>query len=242
MSSYIEIRNVVKSFGNNTVLKHINLDVNEGEMVTLLGPSGCGKSTLLRAIAGLNDVDEGSVFIDGKDVTNVDVRQRQVGMVFQSYALFPNMTAAQNVAFGLSIKKLPKDEIRKKVAAMISLVGLEGKENHRPSQLSGGQQQRVAIARAIATNPEIIFFDEPTSALDPELTGEVLSVMRDLANEGMTMLVVTHEMGFARTVSNKVIFMEDGVIVEQGSSKEFFGNPKEERTKAFLRTIQGDMD
>ena len=153
MSSYIEIRNVVKSFGNNTVLKHINLDVNEGEMVTLLGPSGCGKSTLLRAIAGLNDVDEGSVFIDGKDVTNVDVRQRQVGMVFQSYALFPNMTAAQNVAFGLSIKKLPKDEIRKKVAAMISLVGLEGKENHRPSQLSGGQQQRVALARALVMEP-----------------------------------------------------------------------------------------
>ena len=161
MSSYIEIRNVVKSFGNNTVLKHINLDVNEGEMVTLLGPSGCGKSTLLRAIAGLNDVDEGSVFIDGKDVTNVDVRQRQVGMVFQSYALFPNMTAAQNVAFGLSIKKLPKDEIRKKVAAMISLVGLEGKENHRPSQLSGGQQQRVALARALVMEPKVLLLDEP---------------------------------------------------------------------------------
>ena len=159
MSSYIEIRNVVKSFGNNTVLKHINLDVNEGEMVTLLGPSGCGKSTLLRAIAGLNDVDEGSVFIDGKDVTNVDVRQRQVGMVFQSYALFPNMTAAQNVAFGLSIKKLPKDEIRKKVAAMISLVGLEGKENHRPSQLSGGQQQRVALARALVMEPKVLLLD-----------------------------------------------------------------------------------
>ena len=156
MSSYIEIRNVVKSFGSNTVLKHINLDVNEGEMVTLLGPSGCGKSTLLRAIAGLNDVDEGSVFIDGRDVTHVDVRQRQVGMVFQSYALFPNMTAAQNVAFGLSIKKLPKEEIQQKVSAMIELVGLKGKENQRPSQLSGGQQQRVALARALVMEPKVL--------------------------------------------------------------------------------------
>ena len=220
MSSYIEIRNVVKSFGNNTVLKHINLDVNEGEMVTLLGPSGCGKSTLLRAIAGLNDVDEGSVFIDGKDVTNVDVRQRQVGMVFQSYALFPNMTAAQNVAFGLSIKKLPKDEIRKKVAAMISLVGLEGKENHRPSQLSGGQQQRVSIARALAGNPSLILADEPTGALDSKTGREVLDFLKKLNREGNTIVMITHDSSIALE-AERVVRIIDGRINFDGDVKEY---------------------
>ena len=227
MSSYIEIRNVVKSFGNNTVLKHINLDVNEGEMVTLLGPSGCGKSTLLRAIAGLNDVDEGSVFIDGKDVTNVDVRQRQVGMVFQSYALFPNMTAAQNVAFGLSIKKLPKEEIRKKVAAMISLVGLEGKENHRPSQLSGGQQQRVAAARALVTDPTMIMADEPTGALDSKSARLLLESLEALNRRlRATVLMVTHD-SFAASYTSRVLFIRDGKIfteLRRGDTdrREFF--------------------
>lgn len=220
MSSYIEIRNVVKSFGNNTVLKHINLDVNEGEMVTLLGPSGCGKSTLLRAIAGLNDVDEGSVFIDGKDVTNVDVRQRQVGMVFQSYALFPNMTAAQNVAFGLSIKKLPKDEIRKKVAAMISLVGLEGKENHRPSQLSGGQQQRVALARALAHSPKLIIADEPTGNIDPEMSFEMMELLSAINSVGITVVVVTHEHELVHRFNKRVVTIDHGHIVSDTAHPE----------------------
>ena len=235
MSSYIEIRNVVKSFGNNTVLKHINLDVNEGEMVTLLGPSGCGKSTLLRAIAGLNDVDEGSVFIDGKDVTNVDVRQRQVGMVFQSYALFPNMTAAQNVAFGLSIKKLPKDEIRKKVAAMISLVGLEGKENHRPSQLSGGQQQRVALARALVMEPKVLLLDEPLSALDAQIRQNLRVQIREIQQDmHITAIFVTHDQEEAMAISDRIAVMNQGAIEQLDSPTEIYDNPHSRFVAGFI--------
>ena len=235
MSSYIEIRNVVKSFGNNTVLKHINLDVNEGEMVTLLGPSGCGKSTLLRAIAGLNDVDEGSVFIDGKDVTNVDVRQRQVGMVFQSFNLFNNMTVLENCMVGqVKVLKRSREEARAHAMTYLEKVGMAPYINAKPRQISGGQKQRVAIARALAMDPEVLLFDEPTSALDPEMVGEVLNVMRSLAREGMTMLVVTHEMAFARDVSNHVVFMSQGVICEEGVPSEVFGNPQKQETKDFL--------
>ena len=221
-----------------------------GDVVAIIGPSGSGKTTLLRCINFLEKADSGTLIFDNEKfefdkITKKEIARlrRKTAFVFQNYNLFLNKTALQNVTEGLIVaRKMHKAEAIEIGKKALDKVGLSDRYDYYPSQLSGGQQQRVAIARAIATNPEIIFFDEPTSALDPELTGEVLSVMRDLANEGMTMLVVTHEMGFARTVSNKVIFMEDGVIVEQGSSKEFFENPKEERTKAFLRTIQGDMD
>ena len=224
--------------------------INEGDVVAIIGPSGSGKTTLLRCINFLEKADSGTLIFDNEKfefdkITKKEIARlrRKTAFVFQNYNLFLNKTALQNVTEGLIVaRKMHKAEAIEIGKKALDKVGLSDRYDYYPSQLSGGQQQRVAIARAIATNPEIIFFDEPTSALDPELTGEVLSVMRDLANEGMTMLVVTHEMGFARTVSNKVIFMEDGVIVEQGSSKEFFENPKEERTKAFLRTIQGDMD
>ena len=221
----------------------ITFNIEQGEFVVVVGPSGAGKTTLLNILGGMDDCDDGKIRVAGELINDYDrkrlieYRRYDVGFVFQFYNLVQNLTALENVELATQISK--KSLHAEKV---LERVGLADRIHNFPSQLSGGQQQRVAIARAIATNPEIIFFDEPTSALDPELTGEVLSVMRDLANEGMTMLVVTHEMGFARTVSNKVIFMEDGVIVEQGSSKEFFENPKEERTKAFLRTIQGDMD
>lgn len=235
MSSYIEIRNVVKSFGSNTVLKHINLDVNEGEMVTLLGPSGCGKSTLLRAIAGLNDVDEGSVFIDGRDVTHVDVRQRQVGMVFQSYALFPNMTAAQNVAFGLSIKKLPKEEIQQKVSAMIELVGLKGKENQRPSQLSGGQQQRVALARALVMEPKVLLLDEPLSALDAQIRQNLRVQIREIQQDmHITAIFVTHDQEEAMAISDRVCVMHGGVIAQEGSPETLYKQPKTEFVARFI--------
>lgn len=244
---YLEVRDLHKSFGSGDsrceVLRGISCGIEKGHICVLLGPSGSGKSTLLNIIGGIETADSGSIGIGGQKIAAMSQRElslyrrKHLGYVFQSYNLIPNLTVKENIEVGayLADKPLPTEDILK-------TLGLWEHRDKVPSQLSGGQQQRVAIARAIATNPEIIFFDEPTSALDPELTGEVLSVMRDLANEGMTMLVVTHEMGFARTVSNKVIFMEDGVIVEQGSSKEFFENPKEERTKAFLRTIQGDMD
>ena len=243
----VSIKNLQKAFGDNVVLRDIDLDVHRGEVVVVLGPSGSGKSTMLRCINRLEHPTSGSIVVEGVDVCakGVDLNKvrTHLGMVFQQFNLFPHLSVKKNVMLAQQkVLKRSKEEAEKIAIEELTKVGLAERIDFMPSQLSGGQQQRVAIARAIATNPEIIFFDEPTSALDPELTGEVLSVMRDLANEGMTMLVVTHEMGFARTVSNKVIFMEDGVIVEQGSSKEFFENPKEERTKAFLRTIQGDMD
>lgn len=235
MSSYIEIRNVVKSFGSNTVLNHINLDVNEGEMVTLLGPSGCGKSTLLRAIAGLNQIDEGSVFIDGKDVTNVDVRQRQVGMVFQSYALFPNMTAAQNVAFGLSIQKMPKDQIEHKVAQMIELVGLRGKENNRPSQLSGGQQQRVALARALVMEPKVLLLDEPLSALDAQIRQNLRVQIREIQQDmHITAVFVTHDQEEAMAISDRVCVMHEGIITQEGEPNAIYKQPESEFVARFI--------
>ena len=246
----LQILDIKKSFGELHVLRGVDLDVEQGDVVAIIGPSGSGKTTLLRCINFLEKADSGTLIFDNEKfefdkITKKEIARlrRKTAFVFQNYNLFLNKTALQNVTGGLIVaRKMHKAEAVEIGKKALDKVGLSDRYDYYPSQLSGGQQQRVAIARAIATNPEIIFFDEPTSALDPELTGEVLSVMRDLANEGMTMLVVTHEMGFARTVSNKVIFMEDGVIVEQGSSKEFFENPKEERTKAFLRTIQGDMD
>ncbi len=242
----LDIKNIKKSFGNTHVLCDVSLSVKKGDVIAILGPSGSGKTTLLRCLNFLEKADEGTMVFDGETIDMHKASKRTIArlrkktaFVFQSYNLFANKTALQNVTEGLIIgRKMPKDEANRIAHEALKKVGMEDRSDYYPSQLSGGQQQRVAIARAIAVNPEIIYFDEPTSALDPELTVEVLAVMRKLAEEGMTMLVVTHEMNFARTVSNRVIFMENGIIVEEGSSKEFFNAPKEERTKAFLQIFQ----
>ena len=245
----LSVRNIQKSFGPTEVLKGIDLTVEQGDVVAILGPSGSGKTTLLRCMNFLETADGGELIFDGETYAFGHVHKRDIAkirqktaFVFQNYNLFLNKTALQNVTEGLIVgRKMPKAQAMEIGKKALAKVGLADRVDFYPDQLSGGQQQRVAIARAIATDPEIIYFDEPTSALDPELTGEVLSVMRDLAREGMTMLVVTHEMGFARTVSNKVILMEDGKIIEQGSSEDFFEHPKEERTRAFLRLTQGEI-
>lgn len=246
----LEIQNIHKSFGDNGVLRGVSLSVDQGDVIAILGPSGSGKTTLLRCLNFLETADSGTLIFDGEvfDLANTSKKdiarlRKKTGFVFQSYNLFANKTALQNVTEGLIVgRKMAKEEAESIGKAVLDKVGLSDRYDYYPSQLSGGQQQRVAIARAMASEPEIIYFDEPTSALDPELTGEVLGVMRQLAREGRTMLVVTHEMGFARTVSNKVIFMEDGIIVEAGPSREFFTNPKEERTKAFLRIFQDEKE
>lgn len=240
--SVLEIKDIHKSFGSLNVLNGVNLSVHKGDVIAILGPSGSGKTTLLRCINFLETADQGTMEFDEKeyDLASMhknDIRdiRKKTGFVFQNYNLFANKTALQNVMLGLtSARKMDKKQAEKIGLEMLRKVGMEDRASHYPSQLSGGQQQRVAIARALATNPEIIYFDEPTSALDPELIGEVLNVMRELANEGMTMIVVTHEMSFAKEVSNHVIFMEGGKIIEQGTSKEFFENPKQERTREFL--------
>ena len=245
----LSVRNIQKSFGPTEVLKGIDLTVEQGDVVAILGPSGSGKTTLLRCMNFLETADGGELIFDGETYAFGHIHKRDIAkirqktaFVFQNYNLFLNKTALQNVTEGLIVgRKMPKAQAMEIGKKALAKVGLADRVDFYPDQLSGGQQQRVAIARAVATDPEIIYFDEPTSALDPELTGEVLSVMRDLAREGMTMLVVTHEMGFARTVSNKVILMEDGKIIEQGSSEDFFEHPKEERTRAFLRLTQGEI-
>ena len=233
----VSLKDIVVDFDGQKVLDGLSLDIHDKEFVTFLGPSGCGKTTTLRVIAGFITPKSGNVFFDGKDIADLPPYKRQVNTVFQKYALFPHLNVFENVAFGLRLKKLPEEEIRPKVLEMLETVGLKGCERRSIHQLSGGQQQRVAIARALASGPEIIYFDEPTSALDPELTGEVLAVMRQLAQEGMTMLVVTHEMGFARNVSSRTVFMENGVVVEEAPSQEFFAHPKEARTREFLQKI-----
>ena len=248
--SMIDIRNVKKAFGGAEVLKGIDLTVEKGDVVAILGPSGSGKTTFLRCINFLEKADEGTMTFDGQTYDLGHIRHRDIAairkktaFVFQNYNLFANKTALQNVMLGLQVARhVPKAEAQKIGMAMLEKVGLSDRADHYPIQLSGGQQQRVAIARALATNPEIIFFDEPTSALDPELIGEVLAVMKQLASDGMTMLVVTHEMNFARNVSNKILFMDNGYVLEHASSKEFFENPKEERTKEFLRNISSQHD
>ena len=241
----LQIRNLRKSFGDLQVLKSIDLDVNKGDVVAILGPSGSGKTTMLRCLNFLEKSDGGTMLFDDQRVdlarvthAEANALRRRTGFVFQSYNLFANKTALQNVTEGLIIaRKMPRRRAEEIARAALVKVGMDDRADYYPRQLSGGQQQRVAIARALAADPEIIYFDEPTSALDPELTGEVLSVMRQLAEEGMTMLVVTHEMGFARNVSSKTVFMENGVVVEQAPSQQFFASPKEERTRAFLRRI-----
>ena len=242
----LEVHGIQKSFGSQPVLKGVDLSVEKGDVVAILGPSGSGKTTLLRCINFLEQADGGTMTFDGKTYRfghvgkkEQNAMRRKTGFVFQNYNLFRNKTALQNVTEGLIIaRKMPKAQAEEIGRRALDRVGLSDRYDYYPRQLSGGQQQRVAIARAIATGPDIIFFDEPTSALDPELTGEVLSVMRQLADDGMTMLVVTHEMGFARNVSSKVVFMEDGVVVEAAPSQEFFRAPKQQRTKAFLQMIE----
>ena len=242
----LEVRNVKKAFDTHTVLDGIDLNVNKGDVTAILGPSGSGKTTFLRCLNFLERADSGSLVFDGESFDLHAARKAEVArvrkktaFVFQNYNLFLNKTALQNVTLGLtSGAGMKKDEARERAVKALEKVGMADRQGHYPSQLSGGQQQRVAIARALAMQPEIIYFDEPTSALDPELIGEVLAVMRQLAEEGMTMLVVTHEMDFARNVSNQVLFMEGGKVIESGPSKEFFANPKEERSREFIRAIR----
>ena len=240
----LEVKNIKKSFGSTQVLKGVDLQVAQGDVVAILGPSGSGKTTLLRCVNFLETADQGTLTFDGEQFQLSHMAKRDIArlrkktaFVFQNYNLFLNKTALQNVTEGLIVaRKIPKEQAEEAGLRALEKVGLAGRREAYPNQLSGGQQQRVAIARAIAAQPEIIYFDEPTSALDPELTAEVLSVMRQLADEGMTMLVVTHELGFARTVSNQVVFMEDGLVVESGPSQDIFQNPREERTRVFLQT------
>jgi len=244
----LEVRELRKSFDDLPVLRGVSLKMNKGDVTAVIGPSGGGKTTLLRCINFLEKADSGTLTFDGNtyDLSAISRRdmaavRMKTGFVFQSFNLFSNKTALQNVTEGLIVaRKMPKAQANEIAMAALRRVGLQDRAGHYPSQLSGGQQQRVAIARAMATNPEIIYFDEPTSALDPELIGEVLSAMRDLAHSGMTMLVVTHEMRFARDVSNHVIFMEDGRVVEEGPSADFFAHPQEARTRDFLRTISAE--
>ena len=242
----LQIRNLRKSFGDLQVLKSINLDVNKGDVVAILGPSGSGKTTMLRCLNFLEKSDGGTMLFDDQRVdlarvthAEANALRRRTGFVFQSYNLFANKTALQNVTEGLIIaRKMPRRRAEEIARAALVKVGMDDRADYYPSQLSGGQQQRVAIARAMAADPEIIYFDEPTSALDPELTGEVLAVMRSLAGEGRTMLVVTHEMDFARHAANRVVFMEQGVIVEQNTAEAFFNDPQQPRTQEFLQTYK----
>ena len=238
----IKVIGLSKAFGELEVLKDINAEIKEGEVVCIIGPSGSGKSTFLRCINQLETANKGAIYYDGNLVTDrqYDIRKlhREVGMVFQRFNLFPHKTVLQNVILApLKLKMGTKEELKELGMELLRKVGLENKANEYPRNLSGGQQQRVAIARALAMKPRVLLFDEPTSALDPELVGEVLKVMKQLAEEGMTMIVVTHEMGFAREVSDRVIFMEGGYVVEEGDPREMFVNPKNERTREFLARV-----
>lgn len=238
----ISIRGLTKSYGKLDVLKGIDLDVHPGEKVVVLGPSGSGKSTMLRCINGLEDADGGTIMVSGTDITargtNMNKVREHLGMVFQRFNLWPHKTVIENVMLGqMVVSGKSKAEARKRALETLARVGLEAKADEYPVKLSGGQQQRVGIARALAMDPKVILFDEPTSALDPELVGEVLAVMKSLAEEGMTMIVVTHEIGFAREVADRVVFMDGGVIVEQGRPDDVLVNPKEERTRTFLKRV-----
>ena len=240
--SKISVKNLKKNFGSLEVLKDISLEVTEGEVVVLIGPSGSGKSTLLRCLNQLEKVTSGQIIIDGYDVTDkhtdINKVRENIGMVFQHFNLFNHLTVLKNMTLApVHLKLLSKEEAKDKALKLLERVGLADKAEAFPSQLSGGQKQRVAIARALEMNPDIMLFDEPTSALDPEMVGEVLAVMKELAREGMTMVVVTHEIGFAREVASRVIFMEGGYIVEEGTPEEVFNNPKEPRTIDFLSKV-----
>lgn len=236
----IEIKNLKKNFGSNEVLKGIDQEVEQHEVLCIIGPSGSGKSTMLRCINHLEEPTSGEIYIDGELVTksNLDNIRTKMGMVFQQFNLFPHKTVLENLTIApMSVKGVSKEDAEEKALKLLDRVGMLEKADAYPKSLSGGQQQRVAIARALCMDPEIMLFDEPTSALDPEMVGEVLDVMKSLAKEGMAMIVVTHEMGFAREVANKVIFMDGGYIVEQGSPEDVLGNPQEERTQDFLSKV-----
>jgi len=238
----IYINNLHKHFGNLEVLKGIDAHITPGECVVVIGPSGSGKSTLLRCLNRLEEPNEGSIVIDGIDLmeknTDINLMRRDVGMVFQQFNLFPHLTILENITLApIKHKIMSKDEAQKIAMDLLTRVGVADKADNYPAQLSGGQKQRVAIARSLALNPHVMLFDEPTSALDPEMVGEVLDVMKKLAEGGMTMVVVTHEMGFAKEVADRVIFMDDGMIVEEGTPEEVFTSPKNERTQNFLRKV-----
>ena len=223
----LKMTDIVKDFGDLRVVKGVSLTVSKGETIAIIGPSGSGKSTLLRCINGLNKVTSGTIELNG-----------ETGMVFQHFNLFPHMTCLENITYApVKVRNMDRDEAKRRAMELLMMVGLETKADVYPAHISGGQKQRVAIARALAMNPDLMLFDEPTSALDPEITGEVLNVMKKLAEEHTTMIVVTHEMGFAREVADRVIFMNDGEIVEEGEPEEIFNNPKSERLKAFLKSI-----
>ena len=238
----IKVENLKKNYGKNEVLKNISIDVKEGEVVCVIGPSGSGKSTFLRCLNKLEESTSGTIIVDDIDIndpkTNIDMFRAEIGMVFQHFNLFPHKNVKENIMLApVTLKRMTKEEAEKTAMRLLKRVGLEDKADQYPSQLSGGQKQRVAIARALAMNPKIMLFDEPTSALDPEMVGEVLKVMKELAQEGMTMVVVTHEMGFAREVSDRVIFMDGGYIIEEGTPDEVINHPHEVRTINFLNQV-----
>ena len=242
MSEKVKVIGLEKHFGDLVVLDGINVTVNEGEVVCVIGPSGSGKSTFLRCINRLEEATGGEIWVDDTEITNkkIDINKarEEIGMVFQQFNLFANYTVLQNIMLApVDLKRMTKAQAKTKAMELLERVGLADKANNYPSQLSGGQQQRVAIARALAMNPDLMLFDEPTSALDPEMVGEVLAVMKELAAAGMTMIVVTHEMGFARDVADRVLFMADGNIIEEGTPEQIFSNPQNERTKEFLSCV-----
>ena len=231
----LTLKHINKSYGNRTILSDISLSIRKGEIVSILGPSGCGKTTLLNLILGLTQATSGKIMFDGEDLTNVPMQKRGFNIVFQDFALFPNLNAYDNIIYGL--RNNPSASTAEEVNELIDLLGLRKHLNQRIDELSGGQKQRVAIVRALMMEPEVMLFDEPTSALDPEMVGEVLDVMKELAHTGMTMVVVTHEMGFAREVGNRVLFLDQGKLVEEGTPEQIFGAPKNPRLQEFLAKV-----
>lgn len=238
----IKVESLHKSFGDNHVLNGIDLNINKGEVVVVIGPSGSGKSTFLRCLTRLEEPTEGKIYLDNDEITkknaNIDEIRQRVGMVFQHFNLFPHLTVGENITIApVKVQGKSEDEAKKTALELLDKMGLTEKYNDYPNSLSGGQKQRIAIARALAMNPEVMLFDEATSALDPEMVGDVLDVMKELANEGMTMVVVTHEMNFAKEVGDRIIFMDGGIVLEDGSPEEVFNNPKNSRTKDFLERV-----
>ena len=242
MAEKISVQNLVKKYGNNTVLNDISISIKEGDVVCIICPSGSGKSTFLRCLNKLEEPTSGDIVIDGAHLmdknTDINLVRQHIGMVFQHFNLFPHLTVLENIILApMDLKKVSRDEAEKNAIRLLDVVGLADKKDMKPDNLSGGQKQRVAIARALAMNPDIMLFDEPTSALDPEMVGDVLNVMKDLAKQGMTMVIVTHEMGFAKEVANRVLFTDGGKILEDGTPQQIFENPQNERTKDFLNKV-----